>query len=102
VCMKMETIHAAFALRSHRYCGQAVNTNFVCIFALVVLHVKPMDRVELSFVARLTLPYFSTSRKRGDFRKKILPGIKCFFSLSLCNFWPKHISFEQEFREMLS
>ena len=40
--------------------------------------------VLLPYVACPTLQYFSTlSHKRHDFRKKLLPNIKCVFSFSL-------------------
>ena len=71
-------------VRDNRFCRAKARgitySEFVSI-ALVIQHAKRMDRIMLSYVPYLVLPYFSIlSHKWYDFRgKKLLHIIKCFY-----------------------
>jgi hypothetical protein len=70
----------------------------VCVrLALLMQHAT--RHIVASFVARLTSPGFSKlSHKRHDFRKKVIEHEMCFHFR--CNVFLKHLSIEEEFREM--
>ena len=70
--------------------------------SLLIQHATRMRHIVTSLVAPLAPPYFSTlSHKRYDFRKKLIEYKMCvlFFSTT---FYLKHISFSDEFSEILS
>jgi len=65
--------------------------------ALVIKHVEYMNRILLSFVACLALPYISTvglSHERHDFRER--ENITVHFDF-LYQFWLKRFPFDEEF-----
>ena len=77
-----------------------------CVFvALVIQHAKRMHRIVLSYVMYLCVQYFSTLSHewRGFWGGKKLLNMKYSFRLFFffCNFRMKHLSFEEEFSEIL-
>jgi len=67
--------------------------------AFIIQHDMCMCHITLSYVAWLTLPYFSTlSHKRHNFQEKSIELKICFDFPYIC---PKHFSFYEEFSYIL-
>ena len=80
VCINVSFRH----VRDNRFCrakGRGITDSEFVSIALVIQHAKRMDRIMLSYVPYLALPYFFTlSHKRYDFRGgKLLHIMKCFY-----------------------